>query len=119
MGDYGAMISWTGVRTGRERKAIEVWGETLAFYDKSATDGRIESAEAIGFTGGLHDMIGGIVIRGDETQVETFVTSQDFMEHYTRGALVAEGMTVTRCTFGPAMASTVGTYFSQIDALGL
>lgn len=119
MGDYGAMISWTGIRTGRERKAMEVWGEALAFYDKSATDGRIHSVETIGFTGGFQDAIGGIIARGDETQIETFVASQDFMEHYARGAIVAEGMTVTRCTFGPAMASTVGTYFSQLDELGL
>lgn len=119
MSEYGAVIGWTGVRTGRERKAIEVWGETLAFYDKAATDGRIESVEPIGFPGGLRGLIGGLVIRGDETQIETFVASQDFMEHFARGSLVAEELTVARCNFGSQTASTVGNYFAQLDALGI
>lgn len=111
MSDYGAVITWTGVRTGRERKAIEVWGDAMAFYDKAATDGRIESVEVIGFQGGLRDVIGGFILRGDETQIETFVTAQDFMEEYARGSLVADDLAVTRCTFGVEMARTVTTYF--------
>ncbi|MBX7160716.1 MAG: hypothetical protein K1X95_10535 [Acidimicrobiia bacterium] len=119
MGDNGAIISWSGVRTGRERKAMQVWGDALAFYEKSATDGRIESTETIGFTGGFRDMIGGFMIRGDQTQIETFLESDDFLAQYMRAALVADDLTVTRCTFGAQMARTVGTYFAQVEDLGL
>ena len=93
MSDAGVMIGWDKVAVGREKQAMVVWADALAYYDKARANGEIEKFDVIGFQGGSTGslgLLGAIVVRGEETQLDTFLASDEFSRQMQRASLVVD-----------------------------
>jgi hypothetical protein len=121
MSDAGVLIGWDKVAVGREKQAMVVWTEALAFYDKARANGEIEKFDVIGFEGGGSTsslgLLGAIVARGSESQLDTFIASDEFGRQMQRASLVVDHLHVNRFVVGDRMLEVAGKYFQEVDAL--
>jgi len=119
MGDAGVMIGWDKVATGREKQAMVVWADALAYYDKAKSNGEIEKFDIIGFQGntGSLGLLGAIVVRGEESQLDTFLASDEFGRQMQRASLVVDHLHVNRFVVGDRMLEVAAKYFQEVDAL--
>ena len=116
--DAGVFIAWDKVATGREKKAMEVWGDALTFYEKAKANGEIEDYQLVGFTASSSlGVLGGIAVTGTEEVLDKFTASQGFARQMQRASLVVNQLHVSRYITGARMLETAGSYFQEIDAL--
>ena len=115
MADYGAVLAWNSPRQGREAKALEVFVEAQAMYEKAQANGLIDSFETVLFqaTGGA--LPGGMTTAwGSEDQMDTWRRNDDYVRLQGQATLVADGVAVTRCIRGQAIMDGMTTYAELI-----
>jgi hypothetical protein len=118
MGDYGHVVSWRGIRSGREKQALEVWGEALELYEKGVANSKIESYETVLFepsAGGLP--IGMTIVWGSQDQIDTWTRDEDRVRVQAKASLTVEGLAVARCARGQVVAEGVGQFVELINNL--
>jgi hypothetical protein len=119
MGDFGVIIAWDKVAVGREKHAMTVWADALAYYDKAKANGEIDDYEVIGFQGGSASLglLGGIIARADEQRLDRFTTSDEFGRQMQRASLVVDHLHVNRFVAGAQMLELAGRYFQEVESL--
>ena len=101
MGDYGHVVTWTGLRTDREKRAVEVWGDALELYEKAVANSKIDSYDTVLFeTSGGAQPLGMTICWGSEDQIDAWARDEDRMRVQLAAAFVCEGLSVTRCVRG-------------------
>jgi hypothetical protein len=111
MADYGHVVAWKGIRQGREMKALEVWGDTLEFYEKARANGQIDSYDTVLIEPSGDGLpIGMLTVWGTEEQVDAFVRDEARVRLQTRAGFVTDGLGVARCARGQAVADGVGQF---------
>ena len=92
MADYGAVLAWNSPRQGREAKALEVFVEAQAMFEKAQANGLIDSFETVLFqaTGGA--LPGGMTIAwGSEDEMDAWRRNDDYVRLQNQATLVADG----------------------------
>ncbi len=120
MGDAGLLIGWDKVAVGREKQAMTVWADALAYYDKAKANGEIEDFDVIGFQAGSSGslgLLGAIVVRAEEAQLDRFIASDEFGRQMQRASLVVDHLHVNRFVVGDRMLEVAGRYFHEVEAL--
>ena len=109
--EYGYVTAWTGVRTGRERQAMELWADAIGIYDKAKANGQIEDFEAVLYqpTGGA--VPGGIItLWGSQDQVDAMRRDQDRIRLQARALILLEGLVETTAMRGGAVLEMMGLF---------
>jgi hypothetical protein len=119
MGDFGVIIGWDKVAVGREKQAMTVWADALAYYDKAKANGEIDDYEVIGFQSGSGSigLLGAIIARADEQRLDRFTASDEFGRQMQRASLVVDRLHVNRFVAGGQMLEVAGRYFQEVEAL--
>ena len=118
MADAGVFIAWDKVAVGREKQAMEVWADALAFYDKAKANGEIDRYEIIGFQGSSSiGLLGGISVRGSEETIEKFMATPEFQRQMQRASLVVDHLHTNRFVTGDRMLEVAGQYFQEVNSL--
>ncbi|HXX90774.1 MAG TPA: hypothetical protein VEI83_11200 [Acidimicrobiales bacterium] len=116
MGERGAIIiSWGNQRAGiTGTKGMEVFGESLAFYDELAKEGRITSYRVFASTMRMH---GSLVIEGDMTELARIATSTEATRLLAKAAAVVDDIELDLCV-GGSVDEVTGYYTRAIEAIG-
>jgi hypothetical protein len=118
MGDYAHVTAYGAIKVGREKQALEVWGDAIELYEKAQANGLIDSYEIQLFqpTGGALP-IGIICLWGDEDQIDRIARDEDRLELQTRAALVVENLVESRAMRGASAMQAVGNFQTAIEGL--
>ena len=110
VGDYGHVTAWSGIRSGRERQALELWGDALDFYEKSVANGLIEEYDTQLFqpTGSALPL-GITTLWGSQDQMDAIERNPDRMALQMRAGLLLEG--------GNALLEGIGTFQTALTTL--
>lgn len=117
MADHGLAVTWGEFKPGRERRALVLWSDALAFNDKAVADGRIEGWDAVLFEPSGSSPAGAVRYYGTAEQVATLAASQDFLDLIGRGQLFLFNFGFRRFLIGQAMADAVTRVATAIDLL--
>jgi len=117
MADYGLAVTWGEAKAGREKKAIELFGEAVAFNEKLVANGGMERWDVVGFEPIGSAPAGVMRYYGTAAQTEALVTSEEFSRLIGRGQLTLDSFGFRRFVTGQALMEEVGRYSSAIDAL--
>lgn len=117
MADSGLFIGWSNPVRGRERKAIEVFGEAVAYYTGLQQRGEIESFEAVFLEPHGGDLGGFFLLRGDRAKLAQIRASDEFFRLNMRAALVVEGFGAVGASLGDRIASEMGLYTESVAEL--
>ena len=78
MADEALFFGWGEVVRGRERKAVEVFNESLQYYGQLQQDGKIDSFDAWFLAPHGGDLGGFILLHGEREQLDEIQRSPEF-----------------------------------------
>ena len=117
MADSVLFIGWHQPSRGREGKAVEVFGEAVAYYTGLQGQGEIESFEVVFLEPHGGDLGGFFLLRGDAGKLAAVRTSDAFNRLNTRAALVVDGFGVVGGFVGDAIGGQMAIYEGAVADL--
>ena len=117
MADAALFIGFGNPVHGREARALEVFGETLAYYDGLQGDGSVESVQTVILEPHGGDLGGFVLLNGDAAKLEEIRRSDDFQRLMIKAGLIVENLGVISATTGDAVGGQMGIYAEETAAL--
>jgi len=117
MADAALFVGWGHTVRGRERQALQVFGDAMAFYGGLQQNGEIESMEPIFLEPHGGDLIGFFLIRGDAEKLSALRVREDFERLNARASLVVEGFGVVGASIGTGIDDQMGYFQAAIEEL--
>jgi hypothetical protein len=117
MADAGLFIGWGTTVRGREAKGLQVFNESVQYWEQLRGDGKIESFEValLGPHGG--DLAGFALLRGSQDQLDAVQGEEEFARMLTRANLIVEGLGVVPAAIGASLGEQVGRFQEQLPDL--
>ncbi len=89
--EVGYFIKYGRLVPGREEKAVELFNETITFWKKHLTEGKITFFEPVLFASGDREIdLGFFFIKGYEEKLTLILASEDYRMLLTRAAYVVD-----------------------------
>jgi len=98
--DSALIIQWGATAPGRERKAVELFGETLRFLTGLVTKGRVASVEPFFLQPHGGDVEGFFIMRGDRDELNKIRGEDDFQRYSVRAQAVVQHFGVIEAITG-------------------
>jgi hypothetical protein len=117
MAEAALFIGWGPAVRGRERQALEVFNEVLAYYTRLQQSGEIASFEPVALEPHGGDLDGFLLIRGDWEQLARLRGSEEFLHFNNRGSLVVEHLGVVSAFVGAELQRQYADFGAQAAAL--
>ncbi len=118
MADEALFIGWGEVVRGRERKAVEVFNESLQYYGQLQQDGKVESVEPWFLAPHGGDLAGFVLLRGQREQLDEIERSPEFERLQTRASLIVDRTGVINAYTGEALGRLLGQFQEASGDLG-
>ena len=118
MADAGLFIGWGQVVRGREKRALEVFNESVEYWGGLQGDGKIESFEVVLLTPHGGDLAGFALLRGSADQINALRIDEEFERRITRADLIVENQGVVDAALGEGLGRALGIYDSEVATLG-
>jgi hypothetical protein len=118
MADEALFIGWGEVVRGRERKAVDVFNESIQYYGQLQQDGKIESFDAWFLAPHGGDLAGFILLRAEREQLDEIQRSPDFERIQTRAGLIVDRVGVVNAYTGEALGRLMGQFQQATADLG-
>jgi hypothetical protein len=101
MADSALFISWGATAPGRERKAVELFGESLRFLTQLVVQERVASVEPFFLEPHGRDSLEGFfLVRGDLDELTKLRTEDDFQRMAVRAQAVVQNFGVVGAITG-------------------
>ncbi|HEX2467673.1 MAG TPA: hypothetical protein VHJ54_05660 [Solirubrobacterales bacterium] len=117
MADAGLFIGWGQVVRGREKRAVEVFNESVEYWGGLQGDGKIEDFEVVLLAPHGGDLGGFALLRGSADQINALRSDEEFERRTTRADLIVETQGVVDAVVGEGIARVMGVYQEEIKAL--
>jgi hypothetical protein len=111
-------LGWGPPVRGRELKALDVFQETLGYYDSLQKDGRIESFEPVLIAPHGGELGGFILLRGSRSALDEIRSSEEFQRLVTRASAIVENIGVIDAYSGEALAQQMARFREASEDLG-
>jgi hypothetical protein len=113
--EAGLFIGWGAVISGREKEALEAFGDDQAFWARMQEDGRIESFETVLLEPHGGDLAGFILVRGTREQLNAARIDEDFRRRVVRGGMVVARLGVVTATVDEGLQQAMSVYQRVLD----
>jgi hypothetical protein len=117
MAEAGLFIGWGQVVRGREQRALEVFNESIEYWNGLQSDGKIEDFEVVLLTPHGGDLAGFALLRGSVDQVNALRADDEFVRRVTRADLIVESQGVVDAVLGDGLGDSIGIYQDEISRL--
>jgi hypothetical protein len=117
MANSGLFIGWGEVARGRERRALEVFNESVQYYADLQKQGEIESFEVGLLEPHGGDLQGFVLLRGDSERLARLRRDREFQRRTTRASLVVDKIGVVGVLLGDALTEGMADYQQEIGQL--
>lgn len=117
MADAGLFIGWGQVVRGREKRAVEVFNESIEYWGGLQSEGKIEDFEVVLLSPHGGDLAGFALLRGSAEQMAALRDDEEFALRVTRADLIIDNQGVVDAVLGEAIGSSMSIYQAEIDAL--
>jgi hypothetical protein len=118
MADEALFIGWGEVVRGRERKAVDVFNESIQYYAQLQQDGKIESVEPWFLAPHGGDLAGFVLLGGEREQLDEIQRSAEFERLQTRAGMIVERTGAINAYTGEALGRLMGQFEDAIGELG-
>jgi hypothetical protein len=120
MTDAVMWIAWGQPIHGREERAVEVFGESVAYWGELQAEGRIERFD-VALLNPYGDLNGFAVLYGTHKQFAEVAEEERWIRSTVAASLVVENLRMIEGTTGEALAHQIGLFretASQMPAAG-
>ena len=117
MADAALFIGWGQVVRGREKRAVQVFNESVEYWGGLQGDGKIEDFEVVLLTPHGGDLQGFALLRGSEDQIGALRADEEFARRVTRADLIIESQGVVDAADRRRHRPRLAQYQGEIDDL--
>jgi hypothetical protein len=117
MAEATLFIGWGAVISGRERQAIEVYGQTVQYYERLRHDGEISGFEPCLLEPHGGDLDGFFILRGERERLSQLRYNPEFLHNINRAQLVVQNLGVVMGYVGEELQRLMTDYQSNIGEL--
>lgn len=117
MADAALFIGWGQVVRGREKRAVQVFNESVEYWGGLQGDGKIEDFEIVLLSPHGGDLQGFALLRGSEEQVSALRADEEFGRRVQRADLIVESQGVVDAVIGEGVARGMAQYQGEVDEL--
>ncbi len=117
MADAAMFIGWGQVVRGREKRAVQVFNESVEYWGGLQGEGKIEDFEVALLTPHGGDLQGFALLRGSEQQISALETDEEFQRRVVRADQIIESQGVVTAVIGDGIARAMAQYQGEIDDL--
>ncbi len=117
MADAAVLIRWGTPVRGREAKALEVFGEAMAYYGKLQQDGAIENFEPVILQQNATSLSGFVLLRGTRDGLNSVVASDDFQAMTARASLIVDDIGVVNAFIGAELMTGMARLQAAIASI--
>jgi hypothetical protein len=117
MADSGLFIGWGQVVRGREKRAVEVFNESVGYWGGLQNEGKIESFEVVLLAPHGGDLAGFALLRGSAEQMAALRSDDEFDRRITRADLIVDNQGVVDAVLGEGIGNTMSVYQGEIDEI--
>jgi hypothetical protein len=117
MADAGLFIGWGAPVRGREAKGLEVFNESIQYWESLRAGGKIESFEIVLLSPHGGDLAGFSLLRGSEDQMDAVRREEDFDRMLVRANMIVDRVGVVPAALGEALGGQIAIYQQQIAEL--
>jgi hypothetical protein len=118
MADEALFLGWGEVVRGRERKAVEVFNESVQHYAQLQQDGELEGVEAWFLAPHGGDLAGFMLLRGERERLDEIERSPEFERLQTRAGMIVDRVGVVHAYTGEALGRLMGQFEEAAGELG-
>ena len=116
MADEALFIGWGEVVRGRERKAVEVFNESIEYYGRLQQAGRLERFDVVLLEpNGRHG--GYMVLHGTHQQLDAVREDDEFRDVLVAASLVVEELCVAEGATDAGLAPWIERFQAQIATM--
>ena len=117
MAGEAIFIGWGQVVRGREKKALEVFNESVQYWGSLQADGKIESLDVVLLAPHGGDLAGYALLKGDAAALDEVRRSDEFLRSTTRAQMIVDGIGVVPALTGEALGKQMALFQAEIDEL--
>ena len=117
MADGAIFIGWGGAVRGRERQAMQVFGEAVGSAQNLQAQGRIDSFEPVFLEPHGGDLAGFFLLRGDPAQLAGVRGDDAFQRVIARANMIVENLGVVGANLGPAIEQQMARFAAATEDL--
>jgi hypothetical protein len=110
MANAALFVGWGVPVAGREQQALQIFGETVAYWTRLQQEGAIESFEPFLLEPHGGELSGFCVLRGEAERLAQVRVSEDFQRLNARAQLVATNYGVVGAVTGEALQQTLAQF---------
>lgn len=110
MAGEALFLGWGQVVRGREQLALQVFQESLAYYNKLQEDGRIESFNATLLAPHGGDLAGFFLMHGEQASLDSIRSSEEFLRLVGRAGSIVDNVGVVSAYTGEALGQLMGIF---------
>jgi hypothetical protein len=118
MADEALFIGFGEVVRGRERKAVEVFNESIQYYGQLEQDGKIEGFDAWFLEPHGGDLSGFVLLRGERERLDEIRRSAEFERLETRAGMIVDRTGVVNAYTGEALGRLMSQFEQAAGDLG-
>ena len=118
MAESGLFIGWGQVVRGREKRAVEVFNESVSYWGGLQNEGKIESFEVVLLAPHGGDLAGFALLRGSAEQMAGLRSDDEFDRRIARADLIVDRQGVVDAVLGEGIGNTMSIYQGEIDEIG-
>jgi hypothetical protein len=118
MAEEALFIGWGEVVRGRERKAVDVFNESIEYYGRLQQDGKIEGFEAWFLAPHGGDLAGFVLLRGEREQLDEIQRSPEFERIQTRAGMIVDRTGTVNAYSGEALGRLMTQFQEAAGDLG-
>ena len=101
--DSALFIGWGATAAGRERRSVELFGQSLKYLTNLVVEGRVFSVEPFFLEPHLGQLEGFFIVRGDRDELNKIRGEDDFQRYSVRAQAVVQNFGVIEAITGEAL----------------
>jgi len=117
MADAALFIGWGNAVRGRERKALDVFGEAVGFWTQLQQQGEVESFDTVFLEPHGGDLLGFFLIRGEREALARLRVRDDVVRLNLRASLIVDNFGFVGGAVGAGIDEQMGYFQAGIDEL--
>jgi hypothetical protein len=117
MADAALFIGWGQVVRGREKRAIQVFNESVEYWGGLQGDGKLEDFEVVLLTPHGGDLQGFALLRGSEDQIGALRADEEFQRRTARADMIIDSQGVVDAVIGEGIGRAMAQYQAEVEDL--
>jgi hypothetical protein len=116
--EAGLFIGWGVPVRGREKRALDLFNETMEYYGRLQQDGKIERFDVAVLSPHGSDLGGFALMQGTAQQIDSLRRDEEFQQWVTRAQLIVEQFGVVDAFVDQGLGQAISRYQNELGQLG-